>query len=282
MGRHPAPLTPELKLLHARMRALAQRQGGVAQCRELGVDKAAMLRLVGGGLWTVLRRGTDGDPQFAGCRPAIRPYLQRCAALLAALDGNAVVSHHSAARLLGLPLPPGRPAHRICLTRRPPAATNDPLGGDVHVRGYSDADVVDVGGVPVLAGSQLVLDCCEHLAPDSALAIADAALFRRLTTADDLVEDAHGRRGRPHAEVALTVAQRADPGGRNWFESMSRWWLPEAGLPRPELQVCFRDDGGEVQACADMWFRGKHTVGEADGAGKYEVPGSTISSAAAP
>jgi hypothetical protein len=63
----------------------------------------------------------------------------------------------------------------VRLTRRPPAPSNDPLLGDVHVREYSDAYVQDVHGVPVLGGARLVLDCCETVPPDSALAIADAA-----------------------------------------------------------------------------------------------------------
>ncbi|WP_300008014.1 hypothetical protein [Pseudonocardia sp.] len=65
---------------------------------------------------------------------------------------------------------------------------------------------------------------------------------------------------------------RADPGGANWFESMSRWWLLEAGLPRPALQVPFTGDGGYAEV--DMWFPGRRTVGEADGAGKYDRMGA--------
>ena len=52
----------------------------------------------------------------------------------------------------------------------------------MHVVDYDDADVLEVAGVPVLAGARLVLDCCDVLAPDSALAVADAALARELTT----------------------------------------------------------------------------------------------------
>lgn len=271
MGRRRSPLTADLVVLHERLRAAAERRGGVltaATCREVGADKAAMRRLVGGGHWLAVRRGTYADPGFTGCRPDARAFHQRCAALVAALRGPAVISHGSAARLLRLPLPAGRPADRISVTRRPPAPTNDPLDGDVHVRDYADRDVVDVGGVPVLAGPRLVLDCTEHLPPDSALAVADAALFRHLTTSAALIEAAHRRRGRPHGRVGLAVAARADPGGRSWFESMSRWWLLEAGLPRPELQTPFVDGAGTVRACVDMWFAEQRTVGEADGAGK--------------
>lgn len=55
---------------------------------------------------------------------------------------------------------------------------------------------------------------------------------------------------------------------------MSRWWLLEAGLPVPELQRCFLDGRGDVRAQVDRWFPGHRTVGEADGAGKYDEPGA--------
>jgi len=152
----------------------------------------------------------------------------------------------TAVRLLGLPLPPWRPDPLACITRRGPAPTNDPLLGDVHVVDYDDADVVDVAGVPVLAGARLVLDCCEVLAPDSALAVADAALGRELTTPAALRTALRRRCTRLRAAdlIAEKVVERADPLAENWFESSSRWWLLEAGLPRPRLQVAFTDGRG--------------------------------------
>jgi hypothetical protein len=71
--------------------------------------------------------------------------------------------------------------------------------------------------------------------------------------------------------VAELVVDRADPLAANWFESSSRWWLLEAGLPRPRLQVPFSDKRGRV-AKVDMLIG--RVVGEADGAGKYDDPGA--------
>ena len=272
------------------MSGLATTQGGVvtaAQCRALGVDDAAVRRLLARGLWTRARRGVYADvgfvPQFtppagleslASGRGVGDPaHHAQCAALLACLARPAVVSHLSAARLLGLPLPPGRPDSRACITRRGPAPTNDPLLGDVHVVDYDAADVLEVAGVPVLAGARLVLDCCDVLAPDSALAVADAALARELTTPAALKEALRRRYTRLRAAdlIAERVVERADPLAENWFESSSRWWLLEAGLPRPRLQVPFADRRGR-SARVDMLF--DRVVGEADGAGKYDEPGA--------
>lgn len=274
MGRRQAALSASLCALDRALRAVAASHGGVvtaAQVHAHGGDDSAIRALVGTGAWGRVRRGVYLDR----CRrldPVADPvHHARCAALIASLRGPTAVSHVSALRLLGLPLPPGVVDGRACVTRRPPAPSNDPLLGDVHITDYDDADVVLVDGVPVLAGARLVLDCCAALAPDSALAVADAALRRGLTTPDGLVAELDRRRGRVGAPAAALVVARADPGGTNWFESMSRWWLLEAGLPRPRLQVPFADD--ERYAEVDMWFAEHRTVGEADGAGKYDEPG---------
>lgn len=263
----------ELQLLGERMRGLAAARGGVVtatECRRLGADPTAIRTLVGSGDWHRARRGIYRDAHFRP-PPADPDHHQRCAALLAGLSGPAVVSHLSAVRLLGLPLPPRAPS-RAGITRRPPAPTNDPLLGDVHVTDYDDADVRVLGGVPVLAGARLVLDCCTELAPESALALADAALARGLTTHDEPVRQLDRWRGRPGSRAASAVVDRADAGAESWFESVSRWWLLEAGLPRPVLQEPFHHRG--VRARVDLWFPEQRTVGEADGAGKYDEPGA--------
>lgn len=260
------------------MRRLAGARGGVitsAQCAGLGADATAIRRLLGVGDWRRARRGVYRDPTFRPRRVPDRDHHAHCAALLAGLtSGTAVVSHTSAARLLGLPMPPRVPAE-VVITRRPPAPA-DPVGAGsrVHVARFDDSDVLDVQGVPVLAGARLVLDCCAALPPDSALAVADAALFRGLTSREALADALSRNRRRPGARLAARVVGRADPLAENWFESVSRWWLLEAGLPRPQLQVRFSDDGGVVRARVDMYLPEHHTIGEADGAGKYDEPGA--------
>lgn len=278
MGRRREPLPPQLVQLDLRLRARAAARGGVVTAQDVhdaGGDAGAIRRLLGSGEWCRSRRGVYRDARVGGPRDGGPPdavHHARCAALLASLRGPAVVSHTSALRLLGLPLPPGGGGGRVCVTRRPPAPSNDPVLGDVHVTDYDDADVVDVSGVPVLAGARLVVDCCAVLPPDSALAVADAVLRRRMTGSDALYVELERRRGQPGTLVAAVIVDRADPGGTNWFESMSRWWLLEAGLPRPTLQVPFRDETRYAEV--DLWCPQFGTVGEADGAGKYDEPGA--------
>lgn len=262
------------------MRVVAGARGGViaaAEARALGADSSAIRRLCGSGEWFRIRRGVYGDALFRSDDRS--GHLGRCAAVLAGLRrGDAVVSHLSGARLLGLPLPPLTDA-RVSITRRPPAPDTGPrtasgIGVALHISDYDERDIRSVSGVPVLAGARLVVDCCAVAPPDSALAIADKALFRKLTTRAQLEAELARRRGQPGLPVARQVVHRTDPRADNWFESSSRWWLLEAGLPAPELQRCFADERGTPQAQVDMWFPEHRTVGEADGAGKYVEPGS--------
>ncbi len=132
-----------------------------------------------------------------------------------------------------------------------------------------------VAGVPVLAGARLVVDCCDVLPPDSALAVADAALARELTTSRPRSTprcDAAGPGHEPPIGSPSWSSDRADPLAANWFESSSRWWLLEAGLPRPRLQVPFSRRTRSRTRTVDMLIG--RVVGEADGAGKYDDPGA--------
>ena len=254
------------------MHEVALAHGGVvtaAQCRAMGIDDVAVRRLIADGGWIRARWGVYADAAFSS--PIADPeHHARCAALLASLARPAAVSHLSAVRLLGLPLPPGPLDPRVVVTRRPAAPSNDPLLGDVHVLDYDEGDVVDVAGVPVLGGARLVLDCCDVLPPESALAVADAALGRGLTSTGGLRAARRARRVRTRTHDR--VIERADPLAESWFESISRWWLQEAGLPRPRLQVPFTDAHGRLRARVDMLVG--RVVGEADGAGKYDAPGA--------
>lgn len=260
------------------MRSVARTQGGVitsAQCAGLGATASAIRRLLGADDWRRVRRGVYLDPTFCPRRVPDRDHHAACATLLAGLpSGAAAASHTSAARLLGLPLPP-RADRDVVITRRPPAPA-DRLGdrSRVHVARFDDADLLDVMGVPVLAGPRLIVDCCVALAPDSALAVADAALRRGLVGAGSLEDYLRRHPRRRGAPVAARVVQRMDPLAEGWFESVSRWWLLEAGLPRPQLQVRFTDADGLVGARVDMYLPEHRTVGEADGAGKYDDPGA--------
>ena len=63
----------------------------------------------------------------------------------------------------------------------------------------------------------------------------------------------------------------SDARSESVLESLSRAVFHQAGLPPPDLQVWVGDDG-EVIGRADFLWRRYRTIGEADGAFKYETP----------
>jgi hypothetical protein len=218
------------------------------------------------GLWTRPRRAVYADPAFAPAAADHR-HVEAAAALLAAVGPATVLSHTSAARLLGMPQPAARWPDQVCISRPPGAHGNVPRGAFVHVAAWDPADVVVVEGLPVLGGARMVLDCATVIPGQDALAVADAAIRQGITTYAALVDERIRRSAHPRAPQMGRVAARADGLSESWFESASRWWILEAGLPVPVLQHELRA-GGRV-ARVDMLFEEMATVGEADGALKY-------------
>jgi hypothetical protein len=254
------------------MQAYAATHGGAVSARaarELGAGDGDIRVLMRQGLWLRPRRGVYVDPGHAGATPD-PAHLHTAAAAIAACGDGTVVSHLSAVRLLGLPVPPGRLDDVVSLTRSARAHGNPPAGATIHNADVPAGDVTLVDGVPVVTGASLVLDCALVLAPPDALAVADAAVRRGLVSLETLVERRMERIGWPGSRRIGPVVDLVDPGAESWFESASRWWLVAAGLPRPELQHEFR--AGARRARTDMWFERHRTVGEADGASKYDGP----------
>jgi hypothetical protein len=215
-----------------------------------------------------MRRGVYGDAAYVPT--CADPEHQRdAAAVLAACGTNAVLSSLSGAQLLGLPIAHGQRAEHVHLTRRPPVHGNPPAGSVVQVRSYDAGHVIEVDGLPVLSGPDLVLDCATRLPGPDALAVADAALRAGVADAEGLQRALAERAQEPGARRMRRVVHRADPGAESWLESVSRWWMAEDGLPEPILQREFSD--GYRRARSDFYFPAGRTVGEADGAGKYDV-----------
>jgi hypothetical protein len=260
-----------LMMLSLRMSARAARAGGVigaVEARALGAQDGDLRALLRAGLWVRLRRGVYGDATY---RPtcADGEHLRDAAAVLAACGGNAVVSGVSGAQLLGLPVAVRSRAETVMLTRRPPVHGNPPAGASVQVRSYDDQNVIPVDGIPVLAGPDVVLDCATRLPGPDALAVADAALRAGIVDGPSLQSALLERAGDPGARSMRRIVQLADPGAETWLESVSRWWIVDGGLPTPVLQHEFSD--GYRTARTDFYFPDQRTVGEADGAGKYDV-----------
>jgi hypothetical protein len=271
---HPAGMSIDhdrLLTLSLRMSASAARSGGVVgarQARALGAQDGDLRALIRAGLWVRLRRGVYGDTAHRSACPDAEHHRE-AAAVLMACESNAVVSSVSGAQLLGLPIARRQRVALVHLTRRPPVHGNPPAGAVVQVRPYDAEHVVLVDGLPVLAGPDLVLDCATRLPGPDALAVADAALRSGLVDRAALGDALVARASDPGSRRMRKVVNLADPLAETWLESVSRWWVIDAGLPRPVLQHEFSDDSRTART--DLYFPEHRTVGEADGAGKYDV-----------
>jgi hypothetical protein len=131
--------------------------------------------------------------------------------------------------------------------------------------------VVSYRGVPLTSVPRTVIDLARILPFAEGVAVADSALHARLASKSELAT-VIGDCGRwPGLRRAREVAAFSDARSESVLESLGRAVFHQAGLPPPDLQVWVGDDG-EAIGRADFLWRQYRTIGEADGAAKYETP----------
>jgi hypothetical protein len=200
-------------------------------------------------------------------------HLLRVAAALAVTGSRSVGSHDSAARVYGLGVLGRDPAPVIEMTRAPGGQggrTGRP-GVRVHVAALPLDHVVSYRGVPLTSVPRTVIDLARILPFAQAVAVADSALNARLTSKGQLSAVTAECPRWPGVKRAREVTEFSDPRAESVLESLSRAAFHQFGLPPPDLQVWVGDDG-EVIGRVDFLWRRYRTIGEADGAVKYETP----------
>lgn len=185
---------------------------------------------------------------------------------LGSLAPGAVVSHCSAAVLLGLPLW-SIPLNRLHVTRS--QRTGGRLSRTVHLHTAPLAgdDVVEIDGIAVTSPARTVVDLARSVPFEAAVVTADGALREGLMPGAlaGMVERVSGWRG---AAAARRVVAFADGRSESVGESRSRVAILRAGLPAPVPQwEVWR--GAAVLARCDFGWPELRTVGEFDGRVKY-------------
>jgi hypothetical protein len=167
---------PHMAILDPRA-GLLRRADAVAD----GFSDVELARLVRRGELARLQRGTYlTDPTAAPAELAARHAL-RVAATISDLRVPAVVSHLSAAALHGLPLW-GVRLSRVHVLRRPPASGASNVRLHLHVARYADEDIAVVEGLALTDVTRTVVDVARTASFEAAVVVADAALYRRLTS----------------------------------------------------------------------------------------------------
>lgn len=223
-------------------------------------------RLVRAHAWARIRRGAYVDGPLPAAQDARHALL--VAATVATLRRPAVISHQSAAVLIGIPLW-GVPLDQVHITRRPPASSQAAGPLRAHVARLRDDEVITVGGLEVTDPTRTVLDLARSLPFETAVVVVDAALHAHLVSADVIrqrLADLAGTRGSRHAARVIAFA---DTRSESVGESRSRVLLAEIGLAPSALQHRVRSPDGMFIGRADFAWEEPGVIGEFDGWVKY-------------
>lgn len=189
----------------------------------------------------------------------------------ARLTPDAIVSHLSAAVLMGLPHPAYEPT-KVSMTLLDDSRTSRRDEWRQFHRGATPSDQVLIRrGQPQLVAARTVIDCARELHPRDALAVMDSALRLQLCTRADLVAMRRHQSRWPGVTGADRTLAIADPLRENWLESISAWALHSHGLSVGVPQVTVVDVAGRAVGRVDCLWPELGLVGEADGRGKYDL-----------
>ncbi|MEP7368183.1 MAG: type IV toxin-antitoxin system AbiEi family antitoxin domain-containing protein [Dermatophilaceae bacterium] len=180
-----------------------------------------------------------------------------------------VISHHSAAVVLGLPIPWRLPCW-VAMTTGGSARTATP-GTLLRLEpaALPRAAVVVSAGMVVTSVDRTVIDCLRELPLADAVAIGDAALRSGSVSPSSLRRTRSAQRGWPYIKKAEQALPILDGRRENWFESWSFTQLWQLGIELPEPQVNVYDRRGRFLGRVDGLWQDGGVVAEADGSGKY-------------
>jgi predicted transcriptional regulator of viral defense system len=243
-----------------------------AELLSAGFTTAHIRTKVGRGELIRLARGTFAPAELARSVSTTESgtLALRSAAALASLGPQAVASHHTAARLLGLDLL-GRVPREIAITRVPGSSRKNWPGVRVHSAALPAGHVGTRAGVPVTVAARTVADLARATSFRAGVVVADSALRKNRTTRQELQAVVASCRRWPGAERATAVAAFADPLSESPLESISRVAFRDCGLPQPQLQAWLGGDG-RVIGRVDFYWEQFRTIAEADGMMKYDNP----------
>ncbi|MBM7502877.1 hypothetical protein ACFPER_05300 [Agromyces aurantiacus] len=215
--------------------------------------------------------------------------LLRVAAGIRTRRQSAVLTHESAALVLGIPIIGARP-DAVHLVSSTGSAPRNERGVVWHRERLRDGDVIAYGGFFVTSPERTMYDLARTRGFASAVTGLDAALAGRyepLATRFDgegfvqwtpepiaaldreaLTERIDASGGARGIRSARRAVEFADPRSASSGESLSRAQIHLLGFPQPEVQVAFARLDGGVDVVDFIW-RDLLIAGEFDGFVKY-------------
>jgi len=223
---------------------------------------------------SLIRVGRGCYVNSAKAEPFLRQsegrHLLSAGAALVGSGPDLVASHTTAARIHGFDLL-DRPGDLVTLTRaRASGNRGSKAGVRLTAAELPESHVTVRYGLRVTTPARTVVDLARMLPFRAGVVTADNALARRQVTKDELRQVVASCRQWPGVTRAAEVVEFANGLSESALESIARVAFRDCGLPPPELQVWV--DGEGFVGRADFLWRGSNTIGEADGAFKYEDP----------
>jgi hypothetical protein len=234
-----------------------------------GIDPKSIGPLLRSGAWRRVRYGVyTTDVVWREHEARQRVHRLECAAVLRRLEGAAVVSHTSAARLHALVVPRLLRAD-VRLTQ--PGQFRTGRGYRISEASVPPGDVVDLDGLPVTSISRTLADVGREWQLGDTVIAADDALADGRVTLDELHTAALGQTHWVGCGDAARAFSLARVGAHSPHETRTRLALLDAGLPEPLLQQAVLV-GSHLVAVLDMYWPDHGVFAECDGIIKYTDP----------
>ncbi|MCV7424168.1 DUF559 domain-containing protein [Mycobacterium yunnanensis] len=139
----------------------------------------------------------------------------------------------------------------------------------VHSYDLRADEVVRVSGISATTPARTAFDLGRRLPATTAIPLLDALLNATRLTPADVLAVADARPGARGVRLLTSHLGLVDGGAESPQETRLRLILVNAGLPRPETQIEFRDGRGRVRVRVDMGWREWKVAVEYDGVQRW-------------
>jgi len=241
------------------------------QAADAGYTREQIRERLADGRWERVRYGQyaerlDLSHLSPWDREVVRHRLLVHAAMNAMRPESAVVSHHSALVMHGVPVWRADLAE-VQLTRT--SGRSELKAGVRHHRGVLDLrDTTEMDGRAVTSIARALVETAGRSSFEAAVVSADAALRRPDVDPEELRRLIAVTENWPGGPTIRSALAFADPRSESVGESRLRVLIHNEGLPVPVPQAEFEDDDGFVGR-VDFHFEDENTLVEFDGLLKY-------------
>jgi hypothetical protein len=269
--------------MRPQLAAIAARQGGIFK-REQALrngysEKEFRVMRDRGGPWVRIRYAMYTERHiWDACSPLEQAILRDRAALLVC-DPGTVLSHVSAARVLGLPC--DEDDHLVHVTRLDLGQTSRKESGvKHHIANLPPDEIAARDWLRWTTEVRTVVDLTREFGYIHGLIAADAALNRGIPKSA-LLDYAKRHEGETHAPAVSAVAHDAEPKTQSPLETRTRVTLIAIGITDLVAQVRFDlPHGGHADV--DFFSPSLNHVFESDGKVKYILPRDLAGNAISP